>query len=85
MFQYKYESLFDIFESLNLILSHWLPFCSDSVLMIAEVFNQGGWALDCSPSDLTGFDRLLAADPTRLHPFLVSWLVAKAFIKDVGY
>ena len=36
-----------------------------------EVFNTGGWAMECSPNDMSGFDRLLASDPTRLHPFMV--------------
>ena len=39
-----------------------------------QVFNTGGWALECNPNDMSGFDKLLASDPTRLHPFLVSFL-----------
>eukprot|EP00435_Cladocopium_sp_Y103_P050485 s1547_g15.t1 len=29
------------------------------------VFQKGEWALDCTPGDLSGFDKLLATDPTR--------------------
>jgi len=36
----------------------------------AIVFNTGGWPAECTPQDLSGFERLISADPTRLHPFL---------------
>ena len=41
------------------------------VRILIEVFKEGGWAYECSPSDLSGFDKLLANDPTRMHPFMV--------------
>jgi hypothetical protein len=40
---------------------------------VTEVFEAGHWEMDCQPKDFSGFDRLLASDPTRLHPFLATW------------
>ena len=48
------------------------------ICYVAEVFEAGHWGLECTPKDLSGFDRLLAAEPTRLHPFLAAWLLYKA-------
>ncbi len=76
------KTTYIIYLYLYIVLHYDIPsplICLKSILLIAQVFNQGGWALDCSPSDLTGFDRMLASDPTRLHPFLVSWLIMKVF------
>lgn len=35
-----------------------------------QVFVTGGWQSECDPKDLLGLDKLFAAEPTRLHPFL---------------
>ncbi len=44
-----------------------------SLVFVSKVFQNGGWAKDCTPPDLSGFDKLIQIDPTRLHPFLVPW------------
>lgn len=44
------------------------------IFQSTKVFGHGGWALECTPPDMQGFDKLLASDPTRLHAFLVSRL-----------
>ena len=44
------------------------------IFQSTKVFGHGGWALECTPPDMQGLDKLLASDPTRLHAFLVSRL-----------
>ena len=36
--------------------------------------------MEVTPKDLTGLDKLFAADPTRLHAFLVSWTLERLAI-----